>query len=451
MMKKGKQITIILVTICLLIGNVLSIFLVRRSAHAEVREVGKSMLIMEQNEVTVKMIALKYCDLYQKSFVDMEPADMSDIVKETPDTFLYMKMLQTDVERAKAFNTGYQDYQFRVTSNIAKKIENNKYTVHLIYDLQYHYKEAPELFSALYGVEYNFLLEKQNDGKWMIVGIASDFDEFDGFKDEVENKLETNALTGKLSDVKSIIEKVAEEKVNDIQIEKKQYREMGAKKDGEMSIQKSNVEIKEQNEGIADMQKAAKKSYAYNASKGVQYASQFAAESNERNLMFYYANAADCTNFVSQCIWAAYGGYDAGSITKSKKNMNNQVRMVAKKWYGGAGGGSTNWENVESFWSYITKKKTVGPNGTGINNNKKISDLSVANMKIGEVIQVRNASTSKKYTHSVYITAKSNNKIYVSQHSSAKFNRSLTDLIQSNGGKNCYGRKISFSKSSFKK
>ncbi len=91
MMKKGKQITIILVTICLLIGNVLSIFLVRRSAHAEVREVGKSMLIMEQNEVTVKMIALKYCDLYQKSFVDMEPADMSDIVKETPDTFLTLK------------------------------------------------------------------------------------------------------------------------------------------------------------------------------------------------------------------------------------------------------------------------------------------------------------------------------------------------------------------------
>lgn len=450
-MKKRKQITVILATICIMCGSFFSLFFTEKPACAEVKKAENSTFIQEQNETAVKAIALRYCNLYQKSFVDMVPVDMSDIVKETVDTFLYMEMLRTDVERAKEFNTGYKDYQLKITRNIAKRIETNRYTVHIIFDLLYHYKEAPELSSALYGVEYNFLVEKQSNGKWMIVSISSDFDEFDDFKDEVEIELEKNALAGKLSDVKNVIENVAEEKVDDIQIEKKQYMAMAAKRNDEVSIQESKTVIKGQSKSIADIQKAANKNYAYNASKGVQYASQFAAKSNAKDLIFYYVNGADCTNFVSQCIWAAYGGYDAGSIANSKKNMNNQTRMVAKKWYGGSGGGSINWESVGSFWSYVTKQKAVGPNGTGINNNKKISNLSVANMKIGEVIQVRNGSVGE-YAHSVYITAKSNNnKIYVSQHSSAKFNRSLTDLIQSNGGKNCYGRKISFSKANFAK
>ncbi len=350
------------IILTLQVTTILPYILACETAYVQAEDVSA-----ENMQKEVKNAALMYCDLYQKSFVDLMVADMSDIVKETEDTYLYTQMLYTDIEKAKVFETGYRDYQLEVKSENVKKITNQTYNVQIIFDLQYHYQNAPEIPSALYGVEYNFVIERQNDGKWMIVKIASEFDEFDAFKSEVEDEMSQcileNGMFSDVSDRKKIIQAVSCKEIKEIPAEEKMCRTMEEVKKEVVDLEQIQSALN-QGEGDATIQKAAKKSYAYNASKGVQYASQFASKSNPKDLIFYYANGGDCTNFVSQCVWAAYGGYDAGSITNSKKNRDNQIRMVSGKWYGGSGGGAGNWEGVENFWKYTTKKKAVGPNGS---------------------------------------------------------------------------------------
>lgn len=46
-------------------------------------------------------------------------------------------------------------------------------------------------------------------------------------------------------------------------------------------------------------------SYNYIASWGVQYAQAYGSTPNSN----FYSVSSDCINFVSQCVWAAYGGW----------------------------------------------------------------------------------------------------------------------------------------------
>lgn len=60
--------------------------------------------------------------------------------------------------------------------------------------------------------------------------------------------------------------------------------------------------------------------------------------------------------------------------------------MVKGVWYGGTGGGSSAWESVNPFYTYVNKAKTYGPKGKGYNNNKLAKSLT--NIQVGDVLRV---------------------------------------------------------------
>ncbi len=211
----------------------------------------------------------------------------------------------------------------------------------------------------------------------------------------------------------------------------------------------------------------ARASYSYSASTGASYAQKYAkADSDDRLFYTVSATSNDCTNFVSQCVWAAYGGYDSSSISTTQNNISSKKRMVSSSdysqgWYAGTGGGSANWEQVNKFYDYVTSSKTYGPNGTGINNGAKWSSYPnyYNSVPIGTVIQFRKSSDTE-YQHSVYASSVTENPtpdstygyfktVLVSYHSTDTLNRSLMELIVAYGGSSCYMRGISFSSASF--
>lgn len=151
--------------------------------------------------------------------------------------------------------------------------------------------------------------------------------------------------------------------------------------------------------------------FAYDGVSGSAYARSFALHDNipRSQVLFYYDPNDDCTNFISQCVWAAYGGWIPGYsdviVAQNAQRIKQDVRQVSGAWYGSRDYiGSTVWCRVGEFYSFITAQKTLGPRATKIAEGKfAFVDPSI--IRVGDVIQMIVASyTPDRYGHSLYVT-----------------------------------------------
>ena len=205
----------------------------------------------------------------------------------------------------------------------------------------------------------------------------------------------------------------------------------------------SNVKPKEydhKNQGEVSI----KETHQYDANKGIEYARKYApySEIPEEEKLFYYAyNGGDCTNFMSQCVWAAYGAYVKNDLALNKKNISKKYRMVYTgnlntSWYGTLpeGGGTPYWENVNGFYKYVTSPKEIGPKGTVFASGKQ-ADFDLNNVSQGNILQFWPAN-KKRWYHSVYVTGVYSDgsipHIYVCQHSMDMKDRPLVELLNWN-------------------
>ena len=415
------------ITKLLSIITIISILLTANIVYAQ-----QSTLSDEQ---CIKSVVEAYLDSYFKSFITLRQEDTNNIVEENNDTLLYKKMHEWQLAANKMFDTGYKNYELSIDyKNLS--IRNSVANIDILLHVDYQYKNAGDIESGLYNIPYTFILQQKGDS-WIITKIDSSFDEFEYFKADVDKKIKAHMSK------KKAIDEVANEKIRNISLLAEQMKTSSINR---QEVESENVIIQSG-------------SYSYSASNGASYATRF-AEAPISNRFFYTVSGGDCTNFVSQCVWAGYGGYVSTNDTTTKNNIANKVRMVPNVWHGGTGGGMTNWENVTSFWNYAISSKSVGPKGTGSNNNGKATNLTYGTIVKGNALQVRYGS-SGSYGHSVYVSSVllgppeygdpcGFKLIYVCQHTSDKKNRMLLDLVNAWGGSsNCYMRKISFSTANF--
>lgn len=154
------------------------------------------------------------------------------------------------------------------------------------------------------------------------------------------------------------------------------------------------------------------KTYAYDPWAGRMYAQAFALYDNvpPEQRLFYYAEGADCTNFISQCVWAAYGGWIPGfseSIVKQNaERIRADVRQVKGIWYGSKSNiGSNRWCRVEEFFAYTTdRRKTYGPMANKIAEGGWDA-ISPDIVKVGDIISfVVTSYTPDRFGHNLYVT-----------------------------------------------
>jgi hypothetical protein len=108
----------------------------------------------------------------------------------------------------------------------------------------------------------------------------------------------------------------------------------------------------------------------YDARRGIQYARSYANYFNvpeEQRLFFYDRNGSDCTNFCSQCVWAAYGGWlpglDKNTVAYNRERIKMTARMTPYIWYGSPySSGSNKWCRVVELYDYAVSGKSFGPN-----------------------------------------------------------------------------------------
>lgn len=142
---------------------------------------------------------------------------------------------------------------------------------------------------------------------------------------------------------------------------------------------------------------------SYNRKEAVSYAEKYALT---RNPQYYDFSSlgGDCTNFVSQCLFAGTGKMDFNKNGWFYENLNNR---------------SPSWTGVKELGKYL------------ITNNSNIIKAKIVNfdeIEIGDVIQLRQA---EEFNHSlivsrVYKPILSLNDIYICAHTNDRRNVRLS-------------------------
>lgn len=355
----------------------------------------------------------------------------------------------------------FKDYNIQIDYSNILINSNNTANISLYLNADYQYvftdgtlaNERTYLSKAPYELQLKLI-----DNKWIITNINTNGDEYESFKSAVDYQVK-NYKKSK-SDA---IDFVKNEKIKDIPTMKSKLKELSLAPIDNSKMKndtkKNNTQL---NMTVSPLTLTA---YSYNPYKGAAYGKRFGGQTDYSKRLFYTAPDADCTNFVSQCVWAAFDGYvTSGSDysatstddTQSKSNISNKVRMVSSSWYGGlyGGGGLSNWESVNSFWAYTTGSSTIteGPNGQGYNNESVYTNFPAYRIDLGDVLQFEDPTLSNPtYTHSVYVcgvpvnpNAGDYDKVLVSQHSYDWSSRPLIEVINAKGGSSCYMRDICF-------
>ena len=387
-------------------------------------------------ETAVRATVNRYLDGRYRSRVTLRAADRRATVRPTKDTAVAEVFDDLDTAIARRVGCGWANYAMR-TRFLELDVAGSTAHVRVRVDVDYHYKKSPGIDSGVYGVDYDMRLHKTAAG-WRIVAISGGDEDLKRFRKAVDARAHLG------ESVPVAARSLLRERVAGLPALVK-----------EMSQRSASLAAVSANADVFIGEEPAASSRSYTGSTGSVYAQRFATAAKTSRFFYTADNNQDCTNFVSQCVWAAYGGYVIGNDAKTKTNIANKVRMVKDVWHAGTGGGTAKWEQVNQLWPYATSSnKTRGPMATGYNNNAKYTGIAPADVRVGNVLQVRQKS-DVNYQHSVYVSIvvsgprepASWDRIYVCQHSDEIKNRMASDLISKNGGDSvdpCYLRRMSF-------
>ncbi|WP_139905721.1 amidase domain-containing protein [Clostridium thermarum] len=382
-----------------------------------------------------------------KAYETLDNSNNENMAQTNDELYIFQKAHSLELKFLKELELGYRDLTYNVEyTNFV--LDKDKALVETLVDMNFRYKRTPEVQSGIYNVRYEFNMTKDK-GIWIIDSIKSDYEKYQIFLADVNEKQLKAYQMGFRSGLskRKATDIVANEYIEEI------YRNK-AEKAGrfEQFFKKKADRVEDEGEkgikGTGYINFDNSKSASYEVGRGGYYALKFAeAPLSER---LFYTAKSDCTNFVSQCIWAAYGGYVIGDDIQVVKNIRNRYRMTPQ-WHGNSGGGTPPWENVERLHAYLSGIKELMGVKVYINNaNKPAISLEPSTINPGDALQFRRGK-SGSYTHSAYVTSNIGigefNGIFVCQHSTDWKNRNLEDLILSpgwGGYDKCYVRHMSF-------
>lgn len=140
----------------------------------------------------------------------------------------------------------------------------------------------------------------------------------------------------------------------------------------------------------------------YNRKNAILYAQKWAFKRNPKYYN-YDLLGGDCTNFISQCLYAGL------------PHMNYQ----GYGWYyADANHKSASWTGVEFLYNFLINNSGNGPRGTLIVKDE---------LELGDLIQL--SFNQNIYSHTLIITQIQNQNILVCAHSNDALNRHLDSYI----------------------
>lgn len=145
------------------------------------------------------------------------------------------------------------------------------------------------------------------------------------------------------------------------------------------------------------------KEYEYDRYSAVNYARNFAKSRNKKYYDFDKLGG-DCTNFVSQCIFAG------------SKIMN--YTPITGWYYNSLSDRTPSWTGVEFLYNFLTNNKGLGPFGQLVTINQ---------INVGDVIEL--GRTTGEFYHTLLISEILGNNILVCSHTRDELDKPLNEYI----------------------
>ncbi|MCL1916716.1 MAG: amidase domain-containing protein [Peptococcaceae bacterium] len=379
----------------------------------------------------VKKVIGMHFERYSKSLEVLEMQDMSDIIANTPEMELIKTI--TDIRVYGYSLVGLKRLNNKTSTNYHSiEMKDDRAIVSFDTISEFNYSTNLEGASR---IQNSFKTSLVNNGGWKIEKMEVDGDDlYDGLVFRLEQG-----------------EKFGIEQIKAIGEQWKQNVKDGHNQS--LSLRNAS-NIMTPDNGTEGSMNIRSITVDYEPSNAVKYAKEYAMK---RHPDFYKVTKDDgqygnnCTNFVSQCLWAGYGGWVPDNAAQTRTNITRMFRMVYENgtgWFAGSGGGSASWENAEHLWDYLYKhNKAYGPKGTAYNNNYPYFGLVPGNLTTGNIIQLRtDPDKPETYTHSAIIVEKKGNddfsQIYLAQNTNDDPSRNMWELIVDYGGNECFVRYV---------
>jgi hypothetical protein len=146
--------------------------------------------------------------------------------------------------------------------------------------------------------------------------------------------------------------------------------------------------------------------YSYDRGKALEYAQIWAKERNPAYFDFD-SLGGDCTNFISQCV---YAGSNAMNYTP-----------VTGWYYTAIGSRAPAWTGVEFFFKFTVNNTGRGPFGR---------ECFKDELELGDIIQL--GDIFGNFYHSLLVTKIEGGNIYISTHTFDRYNYPLNEYIYAN-------------------
>ena len=142
--------------------------------------------------------------------------------------------------------------------------------------------------------------------------------------------------------------------------------------------------------------------YPLDTAAEVEYARRWAFSHNPAFENFEYLGG-DCTNFISQCLYAG------GAVMNYTRDTGWYYLSLNDR--------AAAWTGVEYFGRFILNNKGIGPFGR---------EVPLYDVSIGDVIQL---GTGELFYHSLLVVDIRGGTPYIAAHTSAAFDRPLTSYF----------------------
>lgn len=165
-------------------------------------------------------------------------------------------------------------------------------------------------------------------------------------------------------------------------------------------------------------------SYSYSGSDAAAYAKLYAKDYNDA----YPSYSADCTNYVSQCVYAGGIAMDGSSTSAGTFDSTTDWYCIYIKsflWVRKYAV-TTSWIRVSDFSAFMGSIASTSTHET-------INSLYNA-CEIGDVVQLADKNTGSAY-HSIIITDKDSTSAYYSGHSNDRKNVDIEDALDESSDK----------------
>lgn len=331
-------------------------------------------------EEKIKTVIDAYFTLRYEGQKRLEAQDFSALVENNAEEWVNKEKDKRDIEIyiASTFNTPYINYNFSIDYD-SIQIDKNLALVQLRESNEV--VTLPERVTSKMGnLQHTFTLTNKNV-EWKIVK--------DEYKDEISEGLKHQTK-------EELIKNVNEN-----------YQNRGQ--------EFSNSAIKVLASRLS--RRLDLYTYAYNATLAKNYANTYWNTTNPPYYSWNY-NGGDCTNFVSQAIYAGEGKTppDTSGMTTSP------TRSYDYDWfYVWNNSGSLPWIRVQSQFDFITGNfSRIGPYGSG--------SYSYCDARVGDVIQISDGSS---WFHEGIVVAASTpcvglQSIYIDAHDTNRYYMQLT-------------------------